>query len=661
MVSPEGIDNIQCFNNTTSTACRTLSYTIKQGFTSICVYGVLDNRIENIDFDEISVNQNEINIFCKECLFKNSEIRLSCKKGENCRISFHDLRIQGGNIRMNNTYLISKNVVLEDTVIETLPDLSISAYNEIHFEDSTLSCYEKQPCGLYLTDIHAVKVVFTSSQLYNYALNISMTQLMLIIYNTSLIMPHITVKVHSFEYLRVPAIIKLANVTMKGTGTPFVKKQKFFKVKRYENSQPIQNLIIFEVTNPQIMITDCRFIGIHLKVQSKRRYFEPIFFELLIEKSSFMNSVYIGEGGGLKIFSEVQNSKVLLSDCVFSNNSALKGPSNVKGRGGGMFIEAQSLTLEMINNTFLNNKASDLGLAMCTTEAVEVSIINCTFQYIIDPSGPVRESIMFVNGKIIKFQGRVQVFNRRPESNVESIDMFYINQGANLHIDIMCPKWYNHIVEYTSESVESQTLSNIKSKCSPCNLNYYTTGVEKTVLAYSGEDNITRAEMKKGINGHQEKDMCLKCPYGGLCIGNNVIPRPNYWGYWHEGELVFQQCPADYCCSGTDSSICGGYDHCPGNRTGILCGVCQEGFSVSILTGGCTMNNRCGRDQWFWPLAILAAMAYVLWYTLKDDIFDLLIFSIRYLRGKTKNESKSNVKDIPMLSYKTEQYAVSSY
>ncbi len=127
-------------------------------------------------------------------------------------------------------------------------------------------------------------------------------------------------------------------------------------------------------------------------------------------------------------------------------------------------------------------------------------------------------------------------------------------------------------------------------------------------------------------------DTCRPCPYGGLCTGNSVTPRPNYWGYWHNGELVFQQCPASYCCSGSENSICGRFDYCEENRTGILCGSCRDNFSVSILSGVCTPNSTCGGDKWFWLFVISYAMMYALWYTFKDVIFGCIFIILDCLR-----------------------------
>ncbi len=142
------------------------------------------------------------------------------------------------------------------------------------------------------------------------------------------------------------------------------------------------------------------------------------------------------------------------------------------------------------------------------------------------------------------------------------------------------------------------------------------------------------------------QDKCMECPYGGLCTGNNVIPRPNYWGYWHENKLVFQQCPADYCCSGGDESPCSSYDHCEKNRTGILCGSCEENFSVSLITGVCTPNSQCGGDQWFWSFAIFSALMYAMWYTFKDVIFGsifTLLACVEDMCSRLKSRRKSDV------------------
>ncbi len=66
---------------------------------------------------------------------------------------------------------------------------------------------------------------------------------------------------------------------------------------------------------------------------------------------------------------------------------------------------------------------------------------------------------------------------------------------------------------------------------------------------------------------------------------------------------------------------------------GILCGACKEGFSVSIITVVCMPNSKCGADEWFWLVVILAAFGYTWWYVLKDDIFTLFFHLIRVVKN----------------------------
>ncbi len=75
---------------------------------------------------------------------------------------------------------------------------------------------------------------------------------------------------------------------------------------------------------------------------------------------------------------------------------------------------------------------------------------------------------------------------------------------------------------------------------------------------------------------------------------------------------------------------------------------------MSILSGQCTADRNCGKDQWFWLLALLGTLAYVLWYTFKDDIFDLLFYTLSRLKtccSFTKSKANSVPLDsIPSIS-----------
>ena len=643
MVSPDGTDEPQCLDISIDTACKTPSYPINQGFSALCLHGTFYNISENIGISDQTDHGTNINIICKGCLLLNSEITLSCQVDKICRMFLSKVTVKRSIIMLHNAYAIFSNITLDQSLIKDVPFYSGKGNNQIQFENSTITCFEPDNCGLYLTNASATKVVFASVHLNRVRIEISTSQLVVICHETHITMSSIHIKVRSFEYLKILSIIEFYRVTVIGNRAVIDMPKK---VKRNLQSKRTEYPIIFDMTNPYVILKESRFIGIHIDIQSYRQQFEPVFFSVLIERCSLTNSHYVGNGGSLTIISEVRSSEVIIVDSVFSRNSAIKGIGNLKGQGGGLYIKSESLKLVMTGSIFQDNIAKDQGSSLYTMEGVDVFVTNCSFHYSVDPYATIQQSILFVSGLVIEFQGVFQIFNTRPELYDGSIEVFYMGQGAKLNIRTYCPKWYNPLTEYTSVSIDTEIIPDLKYKCVPCSDNYYTVTGEMDTLSTNEQDNNTIFEK---LNGNSGIDNCEKCPYGALCTGNNVMPRPNYWGYWHEGKLMFQQCPAEYCCSGIDINTCNMYDYCPANRTGILCGACKEGFSVSILTGACTPDSQCGGDQWFWIVALLATLAYALWYSLKDDIFSLAFGTILSITRMCKQpNSKINNDTVEM-------------
>ncbi len=391
----------------------------------------------------------------------------------------------------------------------------------------------------------------------------------------------------------------------------------------------INSEIVLLLTNPYLLINGCNFYNTHLKIVANRQEFDHAYFWTEITESKFINSYYEGNGGALTVISEVQNSKFFLLSCIFRNNIAVKGMSAIKGYGGAISLEAHSLESVIRSCLFVDNMADDTGLDIHTSIGVRLFLIDCTFHYSVNPNNPIQQSLVFIAGISTKFWGEVQVTNTKPESYIGKISLFYISQVVDIHMKIGCPIWYRHSVQYNSISTDSNGITDMIYACNPCSDSYYFPFNVRMILSYSAGENTTVLNFQ---NTAHTSDVCTKCPYGAICTGNNVLPRPNYWGYWHKGKLHFSQCPAGYCCSGSDSSICNVYAYCAGNRTSTLCGACQDGFSVSILTGACTPDTQCKGDQWFWLFALLSAIAYALWYTLKDDLIAVFFATPTYVK-----------------------------
>ncbi len=79
---------------------------------------------------------------------------------------------------------------------------------------------------------------------------------------------------------------------------------------------------------------------------------------------------------------------------------------------------------------------------------------------------------------------------------------------------------------------------------------------------------ISSISVQNCVQYSKEADSCGRCSYGAYCSGNKIYPKPNYWGYWEDNEVVFLQCPAGYCCAETIEAPCKQFDFCAGNRSG---------------------------------------------------------------------------------------------
>ncbi len=415
-----------------------------------------------------------------------------------------------------------------------------------------------------------------------------------------------------------------------------------FKSKISHIDSNINSEVGLLLTNPYLLISGCNFYHTHVKIVANRQKFDHAYFWTEIIDSKFMNSYYGGNGGALTVISEVQNSKFYILSSLFRNNMAVKGMNALKGYGGAISIEADSLETIIKSCLFVGNKADVTGLDIHTSIGVRLFLMDCTFKYSVDTKNPIQQALVFIAGRSLAFQGDVQVTNTKPESYIGKISLFYIAQVEYIDMKIVCPIWYKHSVQYNSISTDSNSITDMIYDCNPCSdNNYFPSNIEMTLL-YSASENTS---VPNTPNRDQTSDICTKCPYGAICTGNNVMPRPNYWGYWYQGKLKFIQCPAGYCCSGSDNTYCNVYDYCASNRTNTLCGACQEGFSVSILTGRCTPDNQCKGDQWFWLFALLSTMTYALWYTSKDDLIAVLLATPTYVKHFCNN-SKSKVNSI---------------
>ncbi len=579
------------------------------------------------------------------------------KKQENITVST-DLTIHGNNFSVQESTFVFKgddkklhsviiiNVLLERTIVNlkhiAMHLINVTLYNvliqDIHGSGSKCKNHvqvilagSKLVCnyrngwdvngGILMHARSILAVYIKDSMISSCHLSLHTNDLIIDVENSSFF--DTVMDVHAMSYLRVPSIIILRQATFTSG-----------------SSQRAFRLIL---PNPYVSVIDCFFNRVSLEMTSQKQHYNSYLFFIEISNSKLFQAFKDGNGGAVMIKSDTDHSQVVLSNCQFIQDHGARGETTLTGKGGSIFVEGPTVSLTIEHCMFINSSAAESGSVLHTSHGVSLIFNNCTVYSEVQSSAH-QASVMSLLGKVISMSGRFQIGHKFPDRNTYDITIISSNSAVEyLDIIVQCPAWYRHLGEAKtddghSSSNVSASIRSFVYECQTCPETFYTDSAQENTLLYQAGHPIPVS-----LNNQR---VCIKCPYGALCTGNNVVPRPNYWGYWYNGKLVFQQCPAEYCCSGSADAPCVVYDYCAGHRTGILCGVCQTGFSVSILTGKCVFDDKCQSQGWFWILAIMVAVAYVIWYTFKDDIFAMLLKSITIFKCVPRKKSAHRVVQI---------------
>ncbi len=613
IVSTEGEDGPTCLHENATTSCKSLEYALQSGSKRICLHGMMSNKSEYIASSD-SLKYNKIQIFTSECEIRNCTLVLSGTNTYLLDIFFFNLVITNSVLILSNVKISFHNATVTQVEFTYSSNISDESHVQIFFSNSGIMCNRSYGirCGLYFLDNRqksVIKVVAKESTFYSCNIQFVGPGVVLFLLRSNLTLTRVEVQTTSPSFLRIPEMIKFDEV-------------------KFESSLGTLGLdseIILHLKNPNIIISKTSFKRTSLTIKTIQDSFPQHFFFAKISASMFVEAYKTDRGGALLLSSDFKGSNVIISTCVFLQNRVVKNSNEMSGYGGAIFVEGHNMELDIEHCIFEDNSASDPGTALYTTPGITMSITNSTFLYNIKETDGLLHSIISAAGTVKELQGSFTISNSFPESHTSSLELVNLDKVLNVDVTIKCPRWYEHIPQYSvlrENRVKANYTFFMKSlsyQCCPCTQTYYTNSFTMKQFTYPFDNSTSALSLK---SSEIKSKSCIPCPYGAVCSGNNVVPRPNYWGYWHKNELTFLKCPIGYCCSGKGQAPCHSYNSCAGNRIGDLCGACQEGYSMTILTGKCVSDTQCGGDHWFWLLAFLGTMVYAMWYTFLGNVFE---------------------------------------
>ena len=137
---------------------------------------------------------------------------------------------------------------------------------------------------------------------------------------------------------------------------------------------------------------------------------------------------------------------------------------------------------------------------------------------------------------------------------------------------------------------------------------------------------------------------CLPCPPGANCSFDNIGARPDFWGYpvtSNPGHVEFARCPVGYCCPHKNFSCPYQNDTymssgCQGNREGILCGRCRNGYTETLFSPECRSVHHCHDGYWFWPVAFLISLAFAVYLVQKPSIWSMVMKKVLWFKQESQ-------------------------
>lgn len=299
----------------------------------------------------------------------------------------------------------------------------------------------------------------------------------------------------------------------------------------------------------------------------------------------------------------------------------------LKNRGLMSIIRLYHTSTRFLNVTFKDNivegRGGDISIGNNNTVSLRSSRFTRSHFHCYYPS-------VFVYSDLESYSSlSINESSFEPNCSKFEITMILdLRSGLNISIDdtsnITClfDRVLQSTINVTTDAV-NLTKDDYKASCKKCQVGFYS--LERVFF-------ITDAAVNM--------DRCLPCPYGGNC-SHGIVARPNFWGYLvpkHPPTVVFNICPLEYCGPNTASKVISSYNSCYGDRSGILCGRCREGYTEAMFSTECREKETCNDCLfWFFSAAYVICLSFLLMK--RPPLFEFLWKNIVWFRRRNGSNS----------------------
>ena len=394
-----------------------------------------------------------------------------------------------------------------------------------------------------------------------------------------------------------------------------------------------------------------------------------------------INSKIIFKNNSAQMGGAVYNS---LSNITFAEASSVSFIENTALQDGGAVYLSDHSKFILTNNTtviFSDNFASDDGIAIYVLmkdswlyfntsrihfkansfkKSVYINVPkscnkNCLFQRVVNLHKNVSLPVVTSPKELILHDPVKCISTNNTECNTYYITDIMLGQELKFNACIV--DYYYQPTEVTQLSITgiNQEHYNVSAKYISISCDHTTQGVSITgnmntvsnysmlISMYAERISQTKiisinliVELSKCHLGFWYSNNTLKCECYNTnnivsCSSSSSTIKRGYWFGSVDGKSTITSCPSDYC-NFTCCEITNGIYHlspvranqCRSHRSGIACGACETGYTLTFDSPECIEVNKCTTGQ----TVLVTGLSFLYWIAVMVVVFVMMHFKI---------------------------------
>ena len=331
---------------------------------------------------------------------------------------------------------------------------------------------------------------------------------------------------------------------------------------------------------------------------------------------TFYNNTALYYGGAIYVLPKGTSINFNNSDIYFMNNAAgkvqasvyIKLPKSCIGKClGNINIATSNVSLGTSPNKLMLYNAAKCANGSdtdCDTYYMnhvmlgqEITLVACVMDYYDQPAEVTEFSVTGMNDQQYKITNLLYI----------SVSCNHTTRGISVIGNLHSNSSYNYSITISSYIFDSKRISiNLIVQLIQCHPGFWFSNASQKCECYNAKNFIS-------------------------CSGSSSTIKRGYWFGSVNGKPTVASCPSEYC-NFTCCEITNGIYHlspvranqCIQHRSGIACGNCKNGYTLSFDSPKCVEVDKCSNGQ----KILIAVLSLLYWIAAVVTVFVMIYFNV---------------------------------